>query len=554
MPSNRATLRPYQNKFRDDIYASWDAGARNTLAVLPTGAGKTVVFSEIIHDHKGASVAIAHRQELISQISLALARDEVRHKIIGPDALVRLCVSAHMEELGTSFFDPSARCAVAGVDTLTRRDFSKASWPKNVSLVVQDEAHHVLTENKWGKAFRLFPNAKGLGVTATPLRADGKGLGSHADGIFDAMVEGPDMRELINAGYLSEYRVFAPQSDLVRDSIPVSSSTGDFKEKELNAAVNKSRITGDVVEHYLRIAYGKRGITFARSVETAAIIADKFNASGVPAKVISAKTPTHERVKALREFKHGDLWQLTNVGLFGEGFDVPAIEVVSTAWPTKSFSMYAQWFGRMLRILAGKTHGFFIDHGGNVEHFNGPPDVPRKWSLDRREGRISTRDPDVIPVHACPKCTAVYERIYKQCPYCLYKPEILARSEPAFVDGDLYELSPEVLAAMRGEVERVDMDKEAYRLALVAKGTPAIGQLAHVKRHVAKQEAQTTLRESIAWWAGHQRAQGRPDSESYRRFYFRFGIDVLSAQSLKSAESAELTQRINEHIGAMLHG
>ncbi len=133
------TLRPFQKQLESDVYAAWGAGARNVLAVAPTGSGKTVVFSKFLADHQGASVAIAHRQELVSQISLALARNEVRHRIIGSDALRRQCTSLHMLKVGRSFYDPNARCAAAGVDTLVRMDPKRDGWFSQVTLWVQDE-------------------------------------------------------------------------------------------------------------------------------------------------------------------------------------------------------------------------------------------------------------------------------------------------------------------------------------------------------------------------------------------------------------------------------
>jgi hypothetical protein len=136
------------------------------------------------------------------------------------------------------------------------------------------------------------------------------------------------------------------------------------------------------------------------------------------------------------------------------------------------------------------------------------------------------------------------------CPYCGLKPEPAGRSSPAFVDGDLLELDASTLARMRGEVARVDMTPAEYQAELAAKFVPAIGQMANVKRHRHRQEAQHALREAIAWWAGHQRAAGRGDPESYRRFYFRFGIDVLSAQALMTNEAAELTAKINTELTA----
>ncbi len=543
-------LRPYQAKAKEDIYVAWGQGFVNALAVLPTGAGKTVLFSEIIKEHQGASCAIAHRQELVSQISLALARDKVRHRIIGPKSVVKLCVNLHMLEVGASYYDPSSTCAVAGVDTLVRRGDELNGWLDSVTLCVQDEAHHVLESNKWGTAFKMFPNAKGLGVTATPLRADGKGLGRHVDGLFDTMVIGPGMRDLIEMGFLTEYRVFAPPSDFVRPGAEAIGTTGDFSHVKLKAAVKKSHIVGDVVTHYQRIAPGKLGVTFTDSVETATEIAAQFNTAGVPAAVVSAKTPDAERIAILRRFKNRELLQLVNVDLFGEGFDLPAIEVVSMARATESYALYVQQFGRALRLLDGKLFALIIDHVGNVER-HGLPDARRDWTLDRREKRGKSKASDAIPVRACPACTAVYERIYNACPFCGHIMTPAARSGPEQVDGDLIELDPAALAAMRGEIEKVDMHPEAYRHELAKKYTPLAGQLAGVKRHVATQEAQEALRGSIAWWAGYQRARGRSDSESYRRFYFKFGTDVLTAQTLKAADAIELAGRVNEHLGGL---
>ena len=485
------TLRPYQSEIKNDILQAWNLGARNVLAVLPTGAGKTVTFSDIIHDHKGASCAIAHRQELVAQISLALARDRVRHRIIGPKKVVKLCVNLHMSELGASYYDPNAQCAVAGVDTLVRRSDELTGWLQSVTLWVQDEAHHVINGNKWGNAAAMFPNAKGLGVTATPLRADGKGLGRHADGIFDVMVEGPGMRDLINMGYLTDYRIFAPESHLIMDESDISKTTGDFKPHAVITKFRKAKnkIIGGVVDHYIKHANGKLGITFVPDVEDAIDTATEFTARGIPAAVVSAKTPDAERIAILRRFKNKEILMLVNVDLFGEGFDLPAIEVVIMARPTQSYGLFVQQFGRALRLMidpalyphwdgftneqrreyiaaSNKTCAIIIDHVGNVER-HGLPDAKRTWSLDRREKRKSNKiDDGVIPVKSCPSCTSVYERIYSSCPFCGYKPIPATRSGPEFVDGDLLELDPAVLAEMRGEVERVDMSPEAYRAEL----------------------------------------------------------------------------------------
>ena len=541
-------LRPYQTELRDRIYTAWAAGARNVLAVSPTGSGKTVLFSHVIRKHGGAVCAIAHRQELVSQISLALAMDGVPHRIIGPKSVVKLCINIHLSEVGQNYYSPAAPVAVAGVDTIIRRKQALATWADSVSLWVQDEAHHLLTKNKWGKAAAMFPNARGLGVTATPLRADGNGLGRHVDGVFDSMTVGPGMRELIALGFLTDYRIFAPPSDLDLTDVPISQATADYSRAGLKTAVRKSQIVGDVVAHYQRIAGGRLGVTFATDVETATDIAAQFNAAGVPAEMVCAKTPDAQRIGIVRRFRRRELLQLVNVDIFGEGFDLPAIEVVSMARPTQSYGLYVQQFGRALRPMTGKNRAVIIDHVGNVIR-HGLPDSPRVWTLDRRARRAS-QDAGGIPVRTCPECLAVYERFYSACPYCGHKPEPVSRSSPEFVDGDLCELDAETLARMRGAVAVVDMDPEVYRAQLVARNVPHIGQLAHVKRHALRQDAQGRLRDSIAWWAGHQRAAGRPDSESYRRFYHLFGVDVLTAQALKTITAIEtLTDQVNQKLG-----
>lgn len=562
------TLSPYQSEFKSNARAAWAAGARNVLGVLPTGGGKTVTFADIIHDEPGAVCAIAHRQELVSQISLALARSEVRHRIIGPESVVRLCINLHMAELGRSYFDPAARCAVAGVDTLVRRGGHLEAWARTVTLVVQDEAHHVLTSNKWGIAAAMFPNARGLYVTATPTRADGNGLGRHADGVIDAMIVGPSMRDLINAGYLTDYRIFAPPVTVDLAAVPIGAS-GDYVQKQLTTTMRASPIVGDVVDHYRKFTPGKRGVTFASDVETAGKMAARFNAANVPAAMVHADTPDAERIAAVRRLRSGQLLMLVNVDLFGEGFDLPAIEVVLMARPTCSYALFIQQFGRALRLLVDvpraqwdtftdaerrariaasvKPRGVIIDAVGNVTR-HGLPDARREWTLDRRERRSAGPADDVIPLWTCPACLAVVERVYKACTECdAERPAPSARNAPEMVDGDLVELDAETLAAMRGDVARVDMDPEAYRLQLSQQRVPLIGQLANVKRHAERQAAQSVLRDRIAMWAGWQRHAGRPDSESYRRFYFAFGVDVLTAQTLGVSEAMQLAARVAAH-------
>jgi len=525
-------LRPFQIDVRDQTYAAWQLGLRNVMAVMPTGSGKTVLFSDVIAHNQGPCVAIAHRQELVTQISTALARNGVRHKIVGPASVARQCTNNHLAECQRNYIDPTSKVAVAGVDTLVRHD-ANDPWLKQVTLSVTDEAHHVLGDNKWGKAMVMFPNARGLGVTATPTRADGQGLGAHADGLFEMMVVGPGMRDLINMRYLCEYRVFAPPSDIDLSAVPLSAS-GDYSPPKLAQAVHKSHIVGDVVKHYLRIAPGKLGVTFAVDVEAATDIAKAYREAGVKAEVVSANTPDALRASILRKFRARDVLQLVNVDLFGEGFDLPAIEVVSMARPTQSYALYAQQFGRSLRPLEGKEYAIIIDHVGNV-HRHGLPDAPRVWTLDRRERRSKNDTASIIPTKTCAMCTRAYERVYATCPYCGHYTEPAQRGSPEFVDGDLFELSPEALAALRGAIDA----PPAWHPSDVVQHTLN-------KHHREKQQAQAELRERIAQWAGRhsQGSDERTVRELQRRFFLTFGVDTASAQTLNAREARELMERV----------
>ena len=532
-------LRPYQQTVIDDIYTAWQSGAKNVCVQLATGAGKTVVFSSIIANEAGISVAIAHRVELVSQISLTLARHGIRHNIIAQKGAIRSIVALHMQELGQSFFDVHARRFVAGVDTLVKM---REPWFPQVSLVVQDEGHHPLRENKWGRAAGLFPNARGLYPTATPVRADGRGLGRGSDGIMDTLVVGVGMRELINAGYLTDYRIFAPPSDLDLSAVPIT-PTGDYSPPKLRNAVHKSHITGDVVSHYLRIAPGKLGVTFAVDIAAATEIAAEFRKAGVAAEVISSKTPDILRSQIMQRFRRREVMQLVNVDLLGEGVDVPAIEVVSMARPTQSYGLYSQQFGRALRPMEGKSHAIIIDHVNNVLR-HGLPDRLRVWSLGRREKRKRNADPDSVPLRVCLNsvCMAVYPATKRICPHCGHYNAPVSRSTIEHVDGDLTELDPQALARLRGEIDRID-------------GAPRVpshlapGLQKHIaNEHRARQQCQQELREAIALWAGHLKTNGQEDSEIYRQFYFNFGMDVMTAQTLGSNDADALWDQIQESI------
>lgn len=533
-------LRKYQQKLVDEIHSAWDS-VQNVFAVLPCGGGKTFLFSDIIYDHVGGVAAIAHRQELIGQISLSLAKYGIHHGIVSPRKVVQWICRLHIQEFGKSFYDPNSMIKVAAVNTIINRPVELQSWLNQVTLWVTDESHHLLADNIWGKATKMFPNAKGLGVSATPCRSDGKGLGRKTDGVFDTLVTGPTMRELIDQGHLLDYRLFAPPSNLDLTGVNIT-ATGDLNQKKLKKAVRKSTIMGDVVEHYLRIAPGMLGITFATDIETAHDIADKFNAAGVPAEVVSSKTKEKPRIEIFRKFKNKEILQLVNVDIVGEGVDIPACEVVSLARPTESFGLHKQQTGRVLRTHDDVKFGIIIDHVGNCLR-HGLPDHEKVWTLDRREKRKKSDKPTIM-VRICKNCTGSYEAYKIVCPYCGDEWVPVNRTSAEAVDGDLVELSPEVLAQMRSAVAKVDEPTVDLKKRLIGWGFTGLKLGGALKHHNQQQEVQDHLRHSIALWAGYHKAAGIDDREIHRRFYLDFGIDIMSAQALKRGDSLNLINKV----------
>jgi superfamily II DNA or RNA helicase len=542
----KITPRPDQWQFIGDVHQAWQQGAQNVVGVASTGFGKTVCLAQIVENHNGASVVIAHRQELVSQISMMLARYGIRHNIIGAEATRRAIAALHVATLGACFYSPSARCAVASVDTLVRMEGLDA-WAAQVTLWITDEGHHLVMDNKWHRAISLFthPTCRGLLPTATPERADGKGLGRlelGGSGVADAMVNGPSMRWLIDNGHLTGYRIICVKSDLQLLEEKVGAS-GDWSPEQLKRASQKSKIVGDVVATYLKFAPGKRHITFATDTETAAAMTAAYRAAGVRAECLTGKTHDYLRRDIIRRFEAGDVQEIVAVDIVSEGFDLPAIEAVSFARPSMSRAVVWQQFGRALRKFPGKQVALIIDHVGNVLNpAIGLPDRPTVFSLANRDKR--SKASDAIPMRVCVSCFEPYERIYRECPHCGHYPEPEGRGSPAMVDGDMAEMSPDLLAKLRGDIVDADRTVDQERERLAATGLHHAGVMGGAANHANRLATQGTLRHAMALWGGARLAEGMNDSQMQRLFHLRFGVDVLTAQALKRAEAQALLDRI----------
>lgn len=414
------SLRNYQHQAVADLRESYRSGHKRPLLVSPTGSGKTVLFSYMASEARKRDnrvMILAHRAELLEQISNTLRQFSVAHGFIAPG------------------YPGDGRLGVqiASVFALARR-IERVAPP---DFVIIDEAHHCISGSTWGKIIEAWPNARVLGVTATPARLSGEGLGD----IFDDMVLGPSVADLIELGSLSPYRLFAPKP---MNLTGVHMRAGDYVRGELAEAVDKPTVTGDAIREYSKRAAGKRACVFCVSVEHAAHVAAQFKASGFPAASIDGGMDRGERKRVLADFMAGRILVLTSCDLISEGFDVPAIEVAILLRPTQSLSLYLQQVGRALRIFEGKSEAIILDHAGNALRHS-LPDDERDWSLDGAKKSKRERDPDDIPVKSCPKCYAAVRSIASSCKHC----------------GHVFEVKARVIEHVDGELEEVD--KEAIR-------------------------------------------------------------------------------------------
>ena len=381
-------LRVYQQRAIADTRAAIASGSRSPLLVLPTGGGKTIIFSAIAQSAaaKGNRVLIlVHRRELIHQTSSKLAWVGLDHGIIAAG----IPPSDHAVQ-------------IASVQTLARR-LSRLDWQP--TLIIIDEAHHA-TAGQWARILDHWPNAYRLGVTATPCRLDGCGL----RGTFDTMVLGPSVADLIFTGYLSPARIYAPP--VVADLQGIRSRGGDYANDQAAAAMDRPTVTGDAIGHYQRLATGQQAITFCCNVKHAVSVCDAFKTAGISAELLLGGTQDREQVVA--DFAAHRTKVLVTVDVVSEGFDVPAASCAILLRPTQSLGLYLQQVGRVLRPAPGKDAAVILDHVGNVNR-HGFPDDPRDWSLDDRMRR--SKGTPAPSVRTCPECFAAFKPA-PICPVC----------------------------------------------------------------------------------------------------------------------------------------
>lgn len=402
-------LRPYQESVIDDTR---EALRRHHSVLMqgPTGMGKTAITVFMM----GRAAAqgkrayfLVHQNELLSQTSKALWRQQLEHGMIA-SGKARSTLPAQ----------------VASVQTLVRR----MDQYKEPDLLIIDEAHRAAAKT-YKTIIERWPNARVIGLTATPQRTDGKPL----DVMFDTLVLGPTIRELMDAGYLCDYEIYAPPIGI--DVSTVKRKMGDFDSKELEAVVDKKSITGDAVAHYKTHASGKRCVVMCVSIKHAEHVAEQYQAAGVSSGVIEGTMTGHARDKMLADFAAGRLMVICNVQLLVEGVDIPAIEVVQWLRPTQSLVVWMQGNGRGLRPADNKAGLIIFDHVGNCLR-HGLPDDDREWSLEGKEKGKKKAAADEVKIKQCGSCYAVFRPGPQTCPHC-GAPVAGQQRELEVVDGEL---------------------------------------------------------------------------------------------------------------------
>jgi len=399
--------RDYQIRAIDASRDEFRRGVKKLLLVAPTGSGKTFISSHITRSHIERNpefrvLFVAYGRELIQQASSTYWDYGIRNGII---------MAGHD-------YIPEYPVQVASVDTLMARAIRRQRIElSRFTLVIWDEAHRVLA-NKFQKVAELYKDAWHIGLTATPIRGDGRSLG----GAFESLVNVVSYEELLQDGWIVPVRVFAPSEPDLRG---VKTTAGDYNQRQLQDVMDKVQLVGDVYEHWLKLASDRQTVVFASGVQHSIHLRDEFRKHGVKAEHIDGTTPTEERDEILRRFSAGDIQVVSNYNCLTEGWDSPQCSCLILCKPTKKLGPYRQMVGRILRPYSGKVDALILDHAGAV-HRHGWPTDDIDWTLEpdvnvqkvyeaKRKVRI-TSDTSKEPI-TCRQCHAVRQG-GPVCPAC----------------------------------------------------------------------------------------------------------------------------------------
>jgi superfamily II DNA or RNA helicase len=435
-------LFDYQKALVDDFERALEKGFRHPLIICATGGGKTVVAGEIIKQRTAAfkrTVFVAHRDELLTQ-----ARDKL--KAFGIDAGI---IKAGRDK----DVRPQALVQICGIQTLYARAIRSDRMELPPAEYVWIDESHRSRAMTYAKLIEAYPNAVIVGLTATPCRGDGRGLGN----IFDVMLQAPQVGELIAQGYLCKLRIFAPPPPDLRG---VGTAQGDYIIGQLSDRMNTDVLRGDFVLHWLRHAERRRTVVYAVDIKHSVHLVEEMRKSEIRAEHLDGTTPQAEREAILERLRTGEIEVVSNCQVLIEGFDLPAIGCIGICRPTRSLGLFRQMVGRGLRRKADSTDVVILDHSGGV-HRHGRPDDDIAWTLDSdqraanptHEARL--REFPDNPWIECKQCGEQRMR-GEACPNCGYRPKPPARAVDV-VDADLIEL---------GTTQRAEFDRKVFFLEL----------------------------------------------------------------------------------------
>ena len=366
-------LREYQQDLYRKTVEAFKQGFHRPLVVAPCGAGKSYLFAEMVRKGRGEALVLTHRQELKEQ-------HEALFRKLGIENVRVAMIMTEANRLG--------------------------EYPKP-SLIVADEAH-LSRSNSWMKVIRHYDTWT-VGLTATPVRLDGKPLGD----VFDTMIEGVDVKWLIKHQNLAPYEYYAPT---LVETAGLRTVAGDYVVSDLEKLMNERAVYGDVIESYRRFAGGERSIAYCVSVGHAQATAEAFNSVGIRAETLSAGTPQRLRRAILDDFRSGEISILCNVGIISEGVSIDEVTCCMLLRPTESVALGVQQMMRCMRYLPGKT-AKIIDFVGNYTRI-GLPDDDRKWSLGEPMKRKQRLDENGdFYIRTCPECYMTFKTA-PVCPFC----------------------------------------------------------------------------------------------------------------------------------------
>lgn len=379
-------LREYQTKSIELIKKEFQSGNRRTCLHLATGAGKTVIFSEILKRTAilgKKCLVITRGRKLVQQASDRLFRESVEHGTL---------LAGHWN------YKLNRNVLVCSIDTLLARGIKP-----DADLIIIDEAHLFTKSSKAGKFLSQYPSAFVLSVTATPWATGGL---KH---ITNSVIQPISMNGLILEGYLVPFRIFAPSTPDLKE-VKVSPSTKDYVNNQLETAMVKGSLTGNIVENWKKVASDRKTIVFAVNIHHSKIIVENFKVSGIKAEHCDADSTDEERNEIIKKLERGEISIVSNVGIWTTGVDLPFVDCIVMARPTQSRNLYIQSVGRGTRIFDGKKDCLVLDHAGNV-HRHGLPTHEPNVNLEGKQ-TIST----IRESKTCKECFCVF--IGSRCPEC----------------------------------------------------------------------------------------------------------------------------------------